>query len=319
MRRVEKHLTVDDLIVEYMIYKIKHGYNPSFWASEFISFLHFFEINQCVEDVIYDKKELFQRFFERKIHNDWTIKNGENTIADPHMIMEYCKENDDILIKPTYKLSTYDVSLLNTFLMSHYENMNIQKIIETFLSNYPKREIDLSVNVSPESTLIGKNIAGQIIIYIWSCYIQRLMETKNWPRQCTDIQKYLLEVDLAEIIGVKSIKKDLLSFYDVLSRKIAVLYDRDKELHISSSNNVYLSVANYNYLILGFEELISTIFGNDQCFLDVNLSNIIISENREINNIYAWDDDYSRLYAASTIDNVKKLVKVVGSDKKDMH
>ena len=39
----EHNLTVDDLIVEYMIFKVKNGYEPQFLASEFIEFLHFFE------------------------------------------------------------------------------------------------------------------------------------------------------------------------------------------------------------------------------------------------------------------------------------
>ena len=39
---LEHKLTVDDLIVEYMMYKVKHGYEPKFSTSEFIGFLYFF-------------------------------------------------------------------------------------------------------------------------------------------------------------------------------------------------------------------------------------------------------------------------------------
>lgn len=66
MINIEHKLTVDDLIVEYMIYKTDHGYEPSFSTSEFIHFLHFFESRMEVEDVLYEKEELFNRFFERK-------------------------------------------------------------------------------------------------------------------------------------------------------------------------------------------------------------------------------------------------------------
>ena len=41
MVNLEHKLTVDDLIVEYMMYKVKNGYEPSFLTSEFISFLYF--------------------------------------------------------------------------------------------------------------------------------------------------------------------------------------------------------------------------------------------------------------------------------------
>ena len=40
MVNIEHKLTVDDLIVEYMAYKVRNGYEPSFLTSEFISFLY---------------------------------------------------------------------------------------------------------------------------------------------------------------------------------------------------------------------------------------------------------------------------------------
>ena len=42
MVNLEKILTVDDLIVEYIVYKVKNGYDPKFLASEFMDFLQFF-------------------------------------------------------------------------------------------------------------------------------------------------------------------------------------------------------------------------------------------------------------------------------------
>lgn len=54
-----------------MIYKVKNGYEPSFFTSEFITFLYYFEDKMKVEDVLYDNNKLFQRFFERKAKVDW--------------------------------------------------------------------------------------------------------------------------------------------------------------------------------------------------------------------------------------------------------
>lgn len=42
MINLEHNLTVDDLIVEYMMYKVKNGYEPQFLTSEFMEFLRFF-------------------------------------------------------------------------------------------------------------------------------------------------------------------------------------------------------------------------------------------------------------------------------------
>ena len=53
----EHKLTVDDLIVEYMICKIENNYEPNIFASEFMTFLKYFEEKMEVEDVIYDGGE----------------------------------------------------------------------------------------------------------------------------------------------------------------------------------------------------------------------------------------------------------------------
>ena len=62
MVNLEHKLTVDDLIVEYMMYKVKNGYEPSFLASEFINFLNFFENKMPVEDSLHESDKLFKRF-----------------------------------------------------------------------------------------------------------------------------------------------------------------------------------------------------------------------------------------------------------------
>ena len=54
MVNLEHRLTVDDLIVEYAMYKVKNGYEPKYSTSEFIDFLHFFETKMEVDDVLYD-------------------------------------------------------------------------------------------------------------------------------------------------------------------------------------------------------------------------------------------------------------------------
>ena len=73
MVNLEHKLTIDDLIVEYMMYKVKNGYEPSFLTSEFISFLYFFESKMEIEDSLYENIKLFERFFQRKNEHDWYI------------------------------------------------------------------------------------------------------------------------------------------------------------------------------------------------------------------------------------------------------
>ena len=114
MVNLECKLTVDDLIVEYMMYKVKNGYEPSFLTLEFMDFLRFFESKMQVEDSLYENDKLFQRFFERKAKSDWSRTINWYTSKKevvPHMEIIYSEKDNDYLIKANYKLSDFDKEL----------------------------------------------------------------------------------------------------------------------------------------------------------------------------------------------------------------
>ena len=284
MVNLEHKLTVDDLIVEYMMYKVKNGYQPSFLASEFINFLYFFESKMPVEDTLYESDKLFQRFFERKSKSDWSRTINFKTYekeSTPHMEMTYSKKDNDHIIKANYKLSNYDRSVINTYFMDNgmgrYDGFKgqvfeIRKIIEEYLLTQSKRQIDETVKIDNDDLIVGKYVAGEIITSIWENYISTLIEKQNWPRQCNDINKYLFEIDLASIIGVKSIKDEIIDLYNVFSKRIAILYHQDKNLQIRTSSSAYLARANYDLLIQGYEEIMKTTFDAYRKSLDIDLS-----------------------------------------------
>lgn len=320
----ENKLTVDDLIVEYMIYKVKNGYEPSFFTSEFITFLYYFEDKMKVEDVLYDNNELFQRFFERKAKIDWsTLKNWdtEERIVVPHMDMEYRRENIDYLISANYRLSDYDKSIINTYLMDNGmgkfddfkgKTREIRKIIGEFLKDEPKRKIDESIELDDNDLMIGKYVTAQIVQNIWYSYIDKEIELHHWPRQCRDINKYLFDIDLAEIIGVKSIKNELIDLYNTFSRRIAIMYHQDRNLRISSKYSSYLARANYELLIEGYEEIVDRVFGPFKKELEIDLSTLTYKESYEIEGDFYIDEDPIIEKSTTTKvenDEVKRLVK----------
>ncbi len=155
----EHELTVDDLIVEYMIYKVNNGYEPSFTTSEFMSFLYFFEEQMPVEDVMYENVPLFKRFFERKTEYDWYERNRitNQKQPNPHMYMTYSEWEDDYIISANYLLGSYDKSVINTY---HWEIERNKKTVEKFyniigeyLSNKPKRTIDETIVVDEKRSI----------------------------------------------------------------------------------------------------------------------------------------------------------------------
>lgn len=323
MVNLEHKLTVDDLIVEYMMYKVKNGYEPKFLTSEFISFLYFFESKMKVEDSLYENEKLFQRFFERKAEKDWsTIKDwntGEKDIK-LHMEMEYSEKDSDYIISANYRLNDVDKSIINTYFMdnglSKFDDFKgtaskIRTIIGEYLSNQSKRKINEAIEIEEKDLMIGKYLSAEIIIQIWHSHISKQIEYQMWPKQCNDINKFLFDVDLAEIIGVKSIKNELIELYNVLSKRIAILYKQDRNLKITSFHDSYLARANYELLIQGYEKIINSTFGSYKKSLDIDLSTLTFTERHEMDGVYFEDDAPEVKTTTSLVGNetAKKLVR----------
>ena len=311
MVNLEHKLTVDDLIVEYMMYKVENGYEPSFTTGEFIKFLLYFESKMTVYDTLYDGEKLFNRFFERKNGQDWST---------PHMEMEYSEKEHDYLIKANYNLSGFDKSIINTYFMDngmsqfdHFKGQafKIRSIIGEWLSYYPKRKIEKNVEVDSFYLVMGKYLAAEIINIIWKAYIEENIKQKRWPGQCRDIDKYLLETDLAEIIALKSIKKELLDMYETISNRIAILFKEDSKLKISSSKGSYLSHSNYKLLISGFEDLFKMAFGQYKSKFLIDMEELSFTESHEIDGAYDFYDDADVKTTTTAIGyaSVKNLVR----------
>ncbi len=306
------------------MYKVNNGYEPKFSTSEFISFLNFFESKMPVQDSLYENEKLFQRFFARKIESDWLTINfntNKKQIA-PHMDMVYSEEDKDYIIKANYKLSEYDRSIINTYFMdngmSKFDNFKgtaakIREIIGEYLSDQTKRKIDQTIEIDDDTLMIGKYLTAEIVKNIWNSYINMQIEYHKWPKQCKDIDKYLFEIDLAKIIGLKSMKKELLDFYKVISRRIAILYQQDKNLKISNCSSGYLARANYELLINDYQEIFEIAFGKYKSSLDIDLESLTFKESHEIDGVYMFDEDPSIKTTTSQIgnDNIKKLVRIL--------
>lgn len=321
----EKKLTVDDLIIEYMMYKVDNCFETSFSTSEFIEFLHFFETKMEVYDVLYDGEVLFKRFFNRKAESDWTLVEDITRKKHfvPHMDMKYNDKLKDYVISANYKLNQGDKSIINTFFMDNGMSMyndykgsawKVRNIIKEYLSNQPKRTIDETIKVNENELLIGKYLSIEIITQIWYSYIEELIKNNRWPKQCTDINKYLFEIDLAELIELKSIKKELLELYNVFSKRIAILYHMDNNLKISSYSNTNLAKANYDLLISGYEKIVDIAFKDYKKTIEFDLSSFTIKEKNEVNDICFWDDGTimkttSTYIPSNNSENIAKLLE----------
>ena len=212
------------------------------------------------------------------------------------MDMVYSEKDNDYLIRANYKLSDFDRSVINTYFMpggqcGEGKTKEIRNIIGEYLSSQQKRQLDENVEIDNNDLIIGQYVSAEIVVNIWENYIKKLIENHKWPRQCSDINRYLFQTDLAEIIGVESIKDDLINLFNTLSKRIAILYHQDNNLQISTHTNVYLARANYDLLIQGFEKIMGTTFGQHNKSFNVDLSNSTFTESHALEGIYNLDEE----------------------------
>lgn len=271
-------ITVEDLMIEYMICKIKHGFEPQFSITEFTDFLSFFENIISVDGIEEDKEQMIRKIIVKKYSIDWSrVRNVQTKkeIMYPHMTLAYDDKSNELIIRANYQLGNFDQEQLNDRYNVNDKNSSmweIKKTILEWLSQFSVRTIDNDVEITENDSKIGKTLAAQIIINIWESYVNKHVMEHKWPLQCTDINKYLFETDLAQIIGLTSIKKELLEVYNVFSKRIAILYHQDMNLKISSKKDFYLARANYELLIRGYEKFMSEYLDEKNKIIDIDLS-----------------------------------------------
>lgn len=304
MVNLEHKLTVDDLIVIYMTEKVKQGYSPSYTKDEFMDFLNFFITKVDVLDVLEDKNLLFERFFERKRKHDWSNLQKE---YHPHIEM-----NGDLIIA-NYKLSPFDESIINTYFMTKKEQEKVIEITTAFLINKSKREItdkDVSIN----NLYYGKCCASVIISYIWEGYRKEYIKNQKWPIQCRSIDEFLLDNDLAKIIGLPSIRESIIEFYQIISKRIAILLENDPNLKIKNRQSSFLAYSNYLCVFSGYDELLK--YCKDK-IIELDFEKMKITETHEYDAVYAWDDDPDYVSTSVKIgDDAKNLVNSLDNVKK---
>lgn len=282
-------LTIDELIVTYLIEKSTKGHIPEITEKEFMDFLKYFMEKKVVEDVLFDYNKLINRFLERTTESYWHGK--------PHM--EFTKDG---ILKLNYKFSKYDKGLICSIESKPKESREIHSYITKYLETLPKRSLDLS---KVDSTLILEEckLSGALIMEcIWRAHIKEKIRLHLWPSQCVDIIKYLLEDDLAPKIDLESERERFISFYEYFAKSISILLQNDPNLKICSFENSYLSYSNYRLI----EEndptnLLSSYFNTYRENLKIDYSTSSMS--------VSVLDDYER--SILLLDNQNKLNKSV--------
>lgn len=238
----------DSLIHRYIIEKIRRGYEVSCTPEEIKDFLNFISYFVNVDDDSKDYNDILNNYLNepRSLAKDkkWSIRE------EKFIYQSMVKQTDSGLIIPTYDLvyNPYEYEKIFTDEL----NMYFTKYIER---NCSKRQVPTTILTDEEVIKFGENVASSLLMKIWNntvCYYQ---EKREWPIQCYDIKKYLLDMDLSKIIGLTAIRENLLDFYFTVSKRIMYLSQNDNEFKMSDLKSQVLAASNFDLITQGYSDL----------------------------------------------------------------
>lgn len=300
MINLERKLTVDDLIVSYLAEKMKQGYISEITEQEFMEFLKYFSSKKYVYDILWNYNSLINRFLERKSKNDWN--------KEPHMYFTKDKK-----LKPNYIFSGYDESVITPYFMSQKKQKEIQNYITEFLKTLPKRKIDISNKGNIKVFESCQKSSALITEYLWLYYIRKEIENHRWPKQCTDIIKYLLEDDLATKIELESVRDKYLNFYHDFAIKASLLLESDSNLKIDNYHNHFLAYSNYQIITSDCQENILKNFCEEynNFQIDFSTSTMYVEELDKLRYYFQNEENKNNNKNFQENNHAKKLIKAI--------
>lgn len=286
----DMQLTINDLLIEYMITKIELGYDPKYTMDEFESFLNFINgrLNIAFDQDKYNRKTVLDNFYNKMYEYYWSYVDGQEKINTPHI-----KRVDDNLLVATDRLGRHDRCATNLCKLNKKESNNLKKNIKHFLSGQKKRGINTSKVPSEESMVIAKEMIIKLIYIMLQNYYENLIEERLALIETRDIY-YFVPYEVSDIM----IERELTDFYLDGVKRLAYLLDENPDLIISNDENYCLSYANYNYVTKYYGSLLFIPF-NKHFVIDSRQEQIIINNNK------------CEQISQSCMNDVKKLVKKI--------
>lgn len=284
MLYVSKRINIEDLIIVYLSSKLKKRYYPYFGKQELSNFLTYFSSRKSIYGLNMNYEYLIKRTIDK--HTKRTMDRK------PHIELDTYN-----MLKPTYEFSNYDVKATEINNLSDNEKDEIEKLIDDFLIPYPKRKIIIPNTIEKENIDRSCIFSALVVEFIWNCYTEKYINRGLWPKQCRDIDKYLIKNDVASLLEIPSIREDIILFYNSFARRLSGLIQREENLKVASNSKKLLAYSNYLCLIKGYERLFENTAGK---YFELGIED----NNNEIDN-----------NSIVNTEKAKKLVKILDNAK----
>lgn len=303
----EKIWKYDDLITEYIVEKIRRGYETSCTVEEITDFLDFVSYFITFNDLNFTYNEVIENYIQGKGSKKyiWNIRRKQ------HDELPIVKQTTNGLIVPTYNLeySSIRCDANSPLVAKRYEvDKELASCLNLFMErNCIKRNIDTSLSTDETTRQFCYNASAALILKIWNTKMKKYVDDGKWPSQCVDIKEFIIDTDLASIIKLPSMREDLINFYFIVSERMMHIAENDFDFRITNFEKEVLAKANFDFIMDGFD-YIHTADSNSEA----------ISIDREQNAIHNIIDRYNGIVTTTKLNDPKilKLVKTINGLKK---
>lgn len=256
----EKIWSLEELLKEYIVEKVRRGYETRYTVKELVDYLDYisYYVKTTLEQSSLRYNEEVQRYLDKECEKLVPVIESRLTgVYRPTYQLHYEPKNKDLGKVPVViDFSDYEFDAGLTFYLGR---------------NGVKRTISTFSDVDGLTYKFAERTAASMIEHIWGSKIQKEIENRRWPSQCTNISRFIIETDLANIIGLPSMREELFDFFFTVRERLGNLAYGESDFRISNEEKELLAKSNFDLVMEGFPYFKSTGVGS----VSIDLSRLL--------------------------------------------
>ena len=260
-----------DLIVEYLIVRLRNNISSSLTLENYMYFLT--EFNRYYGPLLPDEIDC--------------VKKIINSVKGRKDIDVLCNDGK-VIFNASYELTDDSEKSIRTFYIPEESREALDRYMQ-FIASYEFEKMEEydtdDVNASALSSFITSKI--------YESDIKDRIAAGNWPKYAYDMERFLFGYDLSKELGLPSFKQKYMDLYHRVNASIGYMYYTDPRLKISNTSRSLLARYNYNRMVESVPEF-------DKAF-----KNVGITIDVEGNAIICQDLKTGSVISTSKINSVK--------------
>ena len=265
---------IKTLAIEYLYYRLKNDYEPSFEISELFDLVDYLDGKAEITGILSNPKQMKEKLY--------------NILVKEYVNKPGCFDMEENKIKANYRFNLFEV-VLNQACYHEGDKeedlLKLRELISEYLKDTPKRKIQKEEPIKKEYLEKSQMIVANMIYDIYMAQNEKLES-----------------IDDINIIkkSMQKLKLDIFNIYYIVTKRLAILYQENPDLMISSLSDDLLANSNYRLITSGFEEIFNETY-NYKKAVKIDLSE------KTIQKLYPKFNEINEIEETSNKTLVKKL------------